>query len=64
MAAREETPKSAVSLTAAAAKLGSAGGAKGGPARARKLTPGQRTRIAKMGGEARARRAHQKKGGK
>ena len=37
----------------AAVKLGKKGGKEGGPARAEKLTPGERTAIAKKGGEAR-----------
>lgn len=35
------------------AKRGSAGGSKGGPARARKLTPEQREEIARLAAEAR-----------
>lgn len=45
------------SLHAAAVKLGGAGGTKGGPARAAQLSPARRSAIAKMGGEARAKKA-------
>jgi len=38
----------------AAAELGSLGGKKGGPARAKKLTPEQRSEIARLGGLAKA----------
>jgi hypothetical protein len=40
------------SLSEAAKRLGSVGGKKGGPARARALTATQRTKIARMGGRA------------
>ena len=40
----------------AAVILGSRGGKHGGPARARALSPGQRSRIAAMGGRARMKR--------
>jgi len=36
------------------AKLGKLGGKKGGPARAKKLTSGERSAIAKKGGQAKA----------
>ena len=37
-----------------AVKLGHLGGKKGGPARAKKLTAGERSAIAKKGGKAKA----------
>ena len=40
-------------LSDAAAKLGKKGGTFGGPARAKALTPAERTAIAKEGGKAR-----------
>jgi hypothetical protein len=40
-------------LSEAAKKLGSKGGKKGGPARARKLTAAQRKKIAEEGAKAR-----------
>lgn len=40
-------------LSDAAKKLGEKGGKKGGPARARKLSPEERKRIAKLGAAAR-----------
>jgi len=43
-------------LHSAAVKLGHAGGEKGGPARAAALSANRRTQIAKMGGEARAKK--------
>ncbi len=43
------------SLSAAAKALGSAGGKKGGPARAKKLTSVERSKIASMGGKAKNR---------
>lgn len=46
----------ATSLTEAAKAMGAKGGKSGGPARARKLTRAQRIRIAKLGGDAKARR--------
>ena len=46
--------------TSKQAQYGREGGKIGGPARAKALTPAQRTKIAKMGGKAR----HQGKGGK
>lgn len=46
------TKKQLSSLTEAARTLGSAGGKKGGPARARVLTKAQRTEIARKGGKA------------
>jgi len=42
------------SLAAAAKLLGKKGGKKGGPARARVLTQVQRSRIASLGGQAKA----------
>lgn len=42
-------------LTSAAKTLGAAGGKKGGPARARKLTSAERSAIAKLGGKAKNR---------
>ncbi len=47
-------------LKAAAKLLGAKGGKKGGPARARKLTAGQREDIARKGGQAKARKAGDK----
>ncbi len=44
------------SLSSAASAMGKKGGKEGGPARAKVLTPAQRTAIAKMGGKARQRR--------
>lgn len=41
-------------LHSAAVRLGHAGGLRGGPARAAALSPNERTKIARMGGEARA----------
>jgi hypothetical protein len=43
-------------LTQAAKKLGKKGGQKGGPARARVLTPSERSRIAAKGGRAKGKR--------
>ena len=40
--------------TSAAKQLGSKGGKKGGPSRAKKLTSQQRSRIASEGGKAKA----------
>ena len=40
------------SLSQAAKQLGSAGGKNGGPARAKKLTSVERSKIASMGGKA------------
>ena len=48
--------KSAGGLTAAAKVLGAAGGKKGGPARARALSSGERKAIAAKGGKASARK--------
>jgi hypothetical protein len=48
----------ASSLTAAAKLLGKKGGKKGGPARAKALTPGQREKIAAAGGRAKARQQY------
>jgi hypothetical protein len=45
--------EAAISIRAAAAKLGKKGGIKGGPARARALSEGQRSAIARMGAKAR-----------
>lgn len=42
------------SIHAAAVVLGSKGGKRGGPARARKLKPGRRSEIAAQGGRAKA----------
>lgn len=44
------------SLSQAAKTLGSAGGAKGGPARARALSSGRRSAIARMGAAAKHRK--------
>lgn len=44
------------SLTQAAKLLGKRGGKRGGPARAAKLSPAERRRIALMGGRARWRK--------
>lgn len=46
--------KSTSGLSAAAKLLGKQGGKKGGPARAKVLTAGQRSSIASMGGKAKA----------
>ena len=46
-------PDKATSLRQAAKLLGRKGGKKGGPARARELTAGQREEIARQGGKAR-----------
>jgi hypothetical protein len=46
-------------LAAAAKLLGAKGGKKGGPARARSLTKGQRESIARKGGEAKAKKESQ-----
>jgi hypothetical protein len=46
-------------LAAAAKLLGAKGGKKGGPARARALTKGQRSDIARKGGEAKAKKESQ-----
>ncbi len=45
------------SLKAAAALLGAKGGKAGGPARAKALTAGEKTEIARKGGMAKARKA-------
>ena len=47
----------------AAVILGARGGVKGGPARARALTPAQRTKIARLGGKARMRNVHKARSG-
>ena len=47
--------KSRKSNSSAAAVLGSKGGARGGPARAQRLPPEERSRIASAGGRARTR---------
>lgn len=46
--------KKAGGLTQAAKTLGHKGGLKGGPARAKVLTPGERSKIAAKGGKAKA----------
>ena len=51
--ARRESPEK----NPAAVALGRRGGLKGGPARAAKLSPEERKAIARMGGEARKRKA-------
>jgi hypothetical protein len=43
-------------LTDAAKKLGAVGGKSGGPARAKVLTAGERSEIARKGGNAKARK--------
>lgn len=48
--------KGSSGLSEAAAKLGKAGGRAGGPARARVLTAGERSAVAKLGGDAKARK--------
>lgn len=50
--AKKKTHSGDPKLTAAAKALGHAGGVKGGPARAKKLTAEQRSEIAKLGGLA------------
>ena len=50
------------SLSNAAATLGKKGGKFGGPARARALTPSERSAIARLGGKARQRGKQRKKG--
>ena len=52
--------KSTSGLSAAAKLLGKQGGKKGGPARARVLTAGQRSSIASQGGKAKAAKAAKK----
>ncbi len=59
---RTKMPKKTTSLTQAAKALGARGGKIGGPARARVLTPAQRSEIARKGGKAR--QAKRKQGGK
>lgn len=60
MASKKAT--TAESVTVAAKKLGKLGGQKGGPARARVLTVGERSRIAAMGAKAKAAKAKRKGG--
>jgi hypothetical protein len=60
--AEAKKPQAAITLEAAATKLGSEGGKRGGPARAKALTPARRSAIAKMGGKARQARAKKKLG--
>lgn len=45
--------KKVSSISQAASVMGKKGGKKGGPARAKKLTPGERSAIARKGGNAR-----------
>jgi len=47
-------PKKSTGKSIDAVKLGHLGGKKGGPARAKKLTAGERSAIAKKGGKAKA----------
>lgn len=47
---------SAITVSAAAAKLASVGASKGGKARAAKLSDGRRAAIARQGGKAKARK--------
>ena len=50
--AKKKTHSGDPKLTSAAKALGHAGGVKGGPARAKKLTAEQRSEIAALGGKA------------
>ena len=54
-------PKKTAGKSIDAVRLGHLGGKKGGPARAKKLTAGERSAIAKKGGKAKAAKASPKK---
>ena len=55
--AKAKKPKLSGGKDPKAVALGRLGGKKGGPARAKKLTSGERSAIAKKGGKAKAKKA-------
>ena len=59
MSNKEDKKGSDSALSAAAKRLGEAGGSKGGRARAESLSPEERSEIARQGGLAKAAKAKQ-----